>query len=126
VKDKDSKEEKYLFATISSLTGRGGHVATAPEALAFQGLDIASAGDIGTYRDRNEVVFTDGAGLALVIGDRSAELFGGSPSNGDRITQMLRGDDGLLVCDGERIPRLFDPARMLPQHTDADRGHNHA
>lgn len=126
MKDKDSKEEKYLFATISSLTGRGGHVATAPEALAFQGLDVASAGDIETYRDRNEVVFTDGAGLALVIGDRSAELFGGSPSNGDRITQTLQIAHSLLVCDGERTPRLFDPACLPPLSTDTDGGHNHA
>ncbi len=126
MKYNDSKKTEYLFAIWSSLTGRGGHVTAATEGFAFQGLGVAPAGDIETYRDRNEMVITDGAAFALVIGDRPAELFGGSQSNGDRITQMLQGDDGLLVCDRERISRLIDPACMPPQRTAADRGHNHA
>ncbi|NML98080.1 hypothetical protein HHL24_08970 [Paraburkholderia sp. RP-4-7] len=94
MKDGDSKEAKYLFATIGSLTGRVGHVTTATEGFGFHGLGVAPVGDIGTYRDRNEVVITDGTGFALVIGARPADLFGGSLRNGDRITQMFAKQDG--------------------------------
>jgi hypothetical protein len=126
MKDKDSKEAKHLLATIGSLTGSGGRATTAKEGFALRNLGVARVGDNGTYRDRSEAVIADGVGFALVIGDRLTELVGGSPSNSDRITKIIQGDDGLLVCDGKRIPRLFNPACMPPQCTDANRGHNHA
>jgi hypothetical protein len=126
MKDKDSKEAKHLLATIGSLTGSGGRATTAKEGFALRNLGVARVGDNGTYRDRSEAVIADGVGFALVIGDRLTELVGGSPSNSDRITKIIQGDDGLLVCDGKRIPRLFNPPCMPPQCTDANRGHNHA
>ncbi|NMM00443.1 hypothetical protein HHL24_21200 [Paraburkholderia sp. RP-4-7] len=44
-------------------------------------------------------------------------------SNGDTIAQTLHG---LLVCDGELIPPLFDPTYALPESAAAAEGSVHA
>lgn len=126
MKAKDDREEKYLFAIVSSLTRGGGHVTTATGGFVFQGRGVVRASDIGIYQKQNEVVVTDGTELALVTEDRPADLFDGSPTNGNRVTKMLQGDDGPLAREDKWIPRQSDPARMPPQRTKTDRGHNHA
>ncbi|WP_216673579.1 PAAR domain-containing protein [Paraburkholderia solitsugae] len=126
MKDKDNKEVDYLFAIIDSLTEEGGRVTTATGDFALQSLGVAHVGDVVTSLDSNGAVITDGARFAVVIENRSAAFVGSSPSNGDRITQTLQVAHSLLVCDGERTPRLFDPACLPPLSTDTDGWHNHA
>ncbi|MFM0499426.1 PAAR domain-containing protein [Paraburkholderia caffeinilytica] len=83
MKNQQSKEIKYLFATIGSLTERGGRVTTAAAGGAYCGLGLASVGDVVTYADGSEAVIVDGAGLMCAIDGRPAALVGSSLSNGD-------------------------------------------
>ncbi|MFM0078520.1 hypothetical protein P0D72_06465 [Paraburkholderia sediminicola] len=63
MKDKQSKEIKYLFATMGSLTERGGRVTTATGGGSYCGLGLACVGDVVTYADGSEAAIMDGAGF---------------------------------------------------------------
>jgi uncharacterized Zn-binding protein involved in type VI secretion len=108
MKDKQSKEIKYLFATMGSLTERGGRVTTATGGGSYCGLGLACVGDVVTYADGSEAAIMDGAGFMCVMDGRPAALVASSLSNGDRIVETLWKDAYFTVPEGETIAGLFD------------------
>jgi len=58
----EHKAPTHLFATIGSLTERGGRVSTATSGLELAGLNVARVGDVVTYDDGSEAAIVDGAG----------------------------------------------------------------
>jgi uncharacterized Zn-binding protein involved in type VI secretion len=52
----NADKEVFLFATIGSLTSRGGRITTATGGSSVNGLDIARVGDVVTYPDGGEAV----------------------------------------------------------------------
>ncbi|MGA7815086.1 PAAR domain-containing protein [Caballeronia sp.] len=118
MKEDATNEIKYLFATIGSLTARGGRVTTATGGPAIADLDMARVGDVVTYPDGSEAVIMDGAGLALVLGGQPAALAGSSLSNGDRIIETLQQGSGISVRAGSTIDGLFDADYVPPHSTD--------
>lgn len=104
----------YLLATIGSLTERGGRVNKASSSVAVIGLAVARVGDVVTYEDGSQAVIIDGAGAAMVSGDKPLALVGSRLSNGDRITQSLQSGRGIAEYHGRPIEGLFDPA-YIPQ-----------
>lgn len=117
MKDKQSKEIKYLCVTIGSLTERGGRVTTATGGASHCGLGLASVGDVVTYTDGSEAVIVDGAGFMCVLDGRPAALVGSSLSNGDRIIETLWKDAYFTVHEGEIIAGLFDSGYVPPPGT---------
>ncbi|NTZ83699.1 hypothetical protein FCJ61_11975 [Burkholderia metallica] len=103
----------HLFATIGSLTERGGRVTSATSGVTLAGLEVARVGDVVTYDDGSEAAIIDGAGDTHSDGKPFA-LVGSQLSNGDRIVETLRTSWGLHVPDGQRIPGLFDPTYVPP------------
>ncbi|MFL9897516.1 PAAR domain-containing protein [Paraburkholderia fungorum] len=120
MKDKQSKENKYLFATIGALTERGGRVTTATGGGSYCGLGLACVGDVVTYADGSEAVITDGAGSMCVTGGRPAALVGSSLSNGDRIIETLWEGIYFTVPEGITVEGLFD-ADYVPSPDTAQR-----
>lgn len=104
----------YLFATIGSLTERGGRISTATSKLTLAGLPAARVGDVVTYADGSEALIVDGAGFAAIDGDKPFALVGSRLSNGDRIIETLQTCYGITVRDGQPVPGLFDPAYVAP------------
>ncbi|MFM0130832.1 PAAR domain-containing protein [Paraburkholderia sediminicola] len=117
MKDKQSKEIKYLFATMGSLTERGGRVTTATGGGSYCGLGLACVGDVMTYADGSEAAIMDGAGFMCVMDGRPAALVGSSLSNGDRIVETLWKDAYFTVPEGETIAGLFDSDYVPPPDT---------
>ncbi|HYS65556.1 MAG TPA: PAAR domain-containing protein [Paraburkholderia sp.] len=114
MKENAANETTYLFATIGSLTARGGRVTTASAGSQICGLGIARVGDVVTYEDGSEAAIMDGAGVALVIDGQPAALVGSRLSNGDRIVEALWQGRGIIVREGESIEGLFDADYVPP------------
>ena len=108
----------YLFATIGSLTERGGRITKATGNSKIAGLCLARVGDVVSYPDGSEAVIMDGAGYAAVINNRPVALVGSSLSNGDRIVETLQTAMSIVVRQGETIDGLFDPDYVPPPSTD--------
>ena len=105
----------YLFATIGSLTERGGRVTEVTTRMKIAGLGLACVGDTVTYNDGSEATIIDGAGFAAVYDNRPLALVGSHLSNGDKIIETLQDGRGITLRDGKPIPGLFDPAYVPPQ-----------
>jgi uncharacterized Zn-binding protein involved in type VI secretion len=119
-------ETTYLFATIGSLTRRGGRVSRVTTNAEYEGKALARVGDIVTYDDGSEATIVDGAGFAATWDDKPIALVGSHLSNGDTIIETLQDGWGISVRYGEFIAGLFDPA-YIPSDTDARReGGSHA
>ncbi|MGX7005695.1 PAAR domain-containing protein [Caballeronia sp. KNU42] len=118
MKNHATDETTYLYATIGSLTARGGRVTLATGGATVAGLGLARVGDVVTYPDGSEAVIVDGAGLATVIANQPAALVGSSLSNGDRIVESLQQGHGIVVRAGKTIDGLFDAAYVPPPATD--------
>jgi uncharacterized Zn-binding protein involved in type VI secretion len=103
----NADKKAFLFATIGSLTSRGGRVTTATGGSSVNGLDMARVGDVATYPDGSEAVIMDGVGSALVIDGQAAALVGSILSNGDWITETLQQTCGIAVPVGETIEGLL-------------------
>lgn len=86
VKQDPAVKVLHLFATIGSLTERGGRITKATGRQAIAGLPVARVGDVVTYEDGSD----DGAGFAAVSGDKPIALVGSRLSNGDRIIESLQ------------------------------------
>lgn len=56
---------KHLFATIGSLTERGGRVTGVTSRATIAGLGLARVGDTETCKDGSKATIIDGAGFAL-------------------------------------------------------------
>ncbi|KVS37801.1 PAAR domain-containing protein [Burkholderia ubonensis] len=104
----------HLFATIGSLTARGGRVTKASSKLTVIGLVVARVGDIVTYEDGSEAVITDGAGKYAIGGDKPFALVGSCLSNGDRIVETLQRSWGIQVPAGATVDGLFGPTYVPP------------
>lgn len=104
----NADKKAFLFATIGSLTSRGGRVTTATGGSSVNGLDMARVGDVATYPDGSEAVIMDGVGSALVIDGQAAALVGSILSNGDWITETLQQTCGIAVPVGETIEGLLN------------------
>jgi uncharacterized Zn-binding protein involved in type VI secretion len=100
----------HWFATICSLTDRGGRVTKATSSLTIAGLAVARVGDVVTYEDGSEAVILDGAGVYAVDDGKPVAMVGSRLSNGDRIVQSLQSSWGVEVREGNPIEGLFDPA----------------
>jgi uncharacterized Zn-binding protein involved in type VI secretion len=85
----------HLFATVGSLTKRGGRVTKATSSMSIAGLTMARVGDVVTYEDGSQAVIIDGAGSAMVSSNRPVALVGSHLSNGDRIAESLQRGRGL-------------------------------
>jgi uncharacterized Zn-binding protein involved in type VI secretion len=105
----------HLFATIASLTERGGRVTKATGSISIAGLTIARAGDVVTYEDGSQAVIIDGAGVAMVSCDKPVALVGSHLSNGDRIVESLQRGRGIIEYQGKPIEGLFDPTYVPPK-----------
>ncbi|RQS70431.1 hypothetical protein DID96_14890 [Burkholderia sp. Bp8963] len=110
----EQKAQTHLFATIGSLTARGGRVTKATGGLTVVGLAIARVGDIVTYEDGSEAVITDGAGAHAVGGGKPFALVGSRLSNGDCIAETLQRSWGIHVPAGKIVDGLFDPTYVPP------------
>ncbi|MFP3567844.1 PAAR domain-containing protein [Paraburkholderia sp. SIMBA_030] len=115
-----------LFATICSLTERGGRVTTATSGLEVIGLGIARVGDVLTYEDGSEAAIIDGAGSAAMRDDAPFALVGSRLNNGDTITETLQDEWGITVRGGEQIPSQIEPAWTLPPTVAIQDGSTHA
>lgn len=100
---------KYPFATIGSLTERGGRITKATSGVTLTGLTVARVGDVVTYEDGSEAVITDGAGEYAIYDGKSFALVGSGLSNGDRIVESLQSVWGIQVPDAAGVKGLFDP-----------------
>jgi len=107
-------EPTHLFATIGSLTERGGRITKTTSGLTVIGLALARVGDVVTYEDGSEAVITDGAGAFAVDDGKPIALVGSSLSNGDRIAETLQRSWGVHMGERETIDGLFDPAYVPP------------
>lgn len=81
---------KHLFATIGSLTARGGRITSATSRMKLAGLEAARVGDTVTYPDGSEAVIIYGAGFGTVSAGKPVALVGSSLSNGDKIIETLQ------------------------------------
>jgi uncharacterized Zn-binding protein involved in type VI secretion len=118
MKNHATDETTYLYATIGSLTARGGRVTRVTGGVTVAGLGLARVGDVVTYPDGSEAVIVDGAGLATVIENQPAALVGSNLSNGDRIVESLQQGHGIFVRAGQAIEGLFDATYVSPPATD--------
>jgi len=116
----EHKAPTHLFATVGSLTERGGRVTTATSGLTLAGLEVARVGDVVTYDDGSEAVIIDGAGNNHSEGKPFA-LVGSRLSNGDRITETLRTSLGIHVRERQSVAGLFDPTYVPPPAAPAYR-----
>ncbi len=107
---------KYFFATLGSLTERGGRVTRATGTWTIAGHQLARVGDTVTYDDGSETTIIDGAGAAAVNINRSVALVGSSLKNGDRIVESPQERVGLFVRHGRVISGLFDPTYVAPDY----------
>jgi uncharacterized Zn-binding protein involved in type VI secretion len=110
----------HWFATIGSLTERGGRVTSASGSLAIAGLVIAVVGDAVTYEDGSKAVIMDGAGYAATHCDKPFALVGSQLSNGDRIVESLQNKFAIDEYHDRPIPGLFDPTYTVPRTAAAD------
>lgn len=121
-------EEKptYAFATIGSITERGGRVTHVTTKAEFNGKALARVGDIVTYDDGTEATIVDGAGFAASWGGKPLALVGSRLSNGDRITESTQTAWGIAVPHGESILGLFDPTYTGAPIHGKHKGDSHA
>jgi uncharacterized Zn-binding protein involved in type VI secretion len=112
--EQQKNEAMYFFATIDSLTERGGRVTEVTAGVEYCGKELARVGDIVTYDDGSKAIIIDGAGDAAVCVDKPLALVGSRLSNGDRIVKTGQEGFSLTVRDDETIPGLFDPAYVPP------------
>jgi uncharacterized Zn-binding protein involved in type VI secretion len=105
----------HLFATVGSLTKRGGRVTKATSSMSIAGLTMARVGDVVTYEDGSQAVIIDGAGSAMVSSNRPVALVGSHLSNGDRIAESLQRGRGIVEYHGKSIEGLFDPTYVPPK-----------
>ncbi|CAH2812349.1 MAG: hypothetical protein CBCREVIR_3096 [Candidatus Burkholderia crenata] len=119
-------EVAHLFATIGSLTKRGGRVTTASSGLKIAGLAIARANDVVSYPDGSEAVIIEEVGFAAVFGGRPLALVGSRLSNGDRIVETPQAGRDIIESFDKPIEGLFDPpyvpSARMPEHRFAVRG----
>jgi uncharacterized Zn-binding protein involved in type VI secretion len=118
MKNHATDETTYPYATIGSLTARGGRVTLVTGGATVAGLGLARVDDVVTYPDGSEAVIVDGAGFATVIENQPAALVGSSLSNGDRIVESLQQGHGIVVRAGQTIEGLFDAGYVPPPATD--------
>jgi uncharacterized Zn-binding protein involved in type VI secretion len=111
----------YWFATIGSLTERGGRVTKATSSMSIAGLTMARVGDVVTYEDGSQAVIIDGAGNAMVYCDKPMALVGSHLSNGDRIAESLQRGRGIVEYHGKPIEGLFDPTYVPPKRAPSYR-----
>jgi len=60
MKNHTTDETTYPYATIGSLTARGGRVTLVTGGATVAGLGLARVGDVVTYPDGSEAVIVDG------------------------------------------------------------------
>jgi hypothetical protein len=116
----------HWFATIGSLTERGGRVTSASGSLTIAGLSVAIVDDVVTYADGSKAVIMDGAGYAAAHCDKPFALVGSRLSNGDRIVESLQKESGVDEYHYIPIPGLFDPAYRFPFDAGRDAESIHA
>jgi uncharacterized Zn-binding protein involved in type VI secretion len=118
-------ETTYLFATIGSITARGGRVSRVSTEAEVGGFALTCVGDVVTYGDGTQATILDGAGAAALLNDAPFALVGSSLSNGDRIAETLQDFCGIAIREGEVIPGLFDPGYVPPilDSTSGEGGH---
>jgi len=126
--NKTVAEEKptYAFATIGSITERGGRVTHVTTKAEFKGKALARVGDTVTYDDGTEATIVDGAGFAASWGGKPLALVGSRLSNGDRITESTQTVWGIVVQHGESILGLFDSTYTVAPMHDNHKGNSHA
>jgi uncharacterized Zn-binding protein involved in type VI secretion len=110
----DASNAMHLFATVCSLTERGGRVTQATSGLTVVGLALARVGDVVTYDDGSQAVIIDGAGEFAVDDGKSLALIGSRLSNGDRIVQTLQTSWGIDIEDAKSVKGLFDSLYVPP------------
>jgi uncharacterized Zn-binding protein involved in type VI secretion len=104
----------HPFATVGSITERGGRVAQATSGMKIVELAIARVGDKVVYEDGSEAHIIDGAGFAAINKDKPLALVGSRLSNGDRIVKSLQTGAGINERAGQHIAGLFDPDYVPP------------
>ena len=113
-------EKFHPFATVGSITERGGRVAQASSSINIVELAIARVDDKVVYEDGSEAHIIDGAGFAAIHKDKPLALVGSRLSNGDRIAKSLQTGAGINERVGQRIEGLFDPDYVpSPAKTEA-------
>ncbi len=112
----------HPFATVGSITERGGRVAQASSGMKVVELAIARVGDRVVYEDGSEAHIIDGAGFAAIHENIPLALVGSRLSNGDRIAQSLQTGAGINERAGHHIEGLFDPD-YVPTQTNTQSHH---
>jgi uncharacterized Zn-binding protein involved in type VI secretion len=108
-------KKHHLFATVGSLTERGGRVTEATGCAQIDGMTVAVVGDVVTYRDGSSAVIVDGAGFGATSCGKPFALVGSRLDNGDRIINTLQAHDyGVTELEGVPIEGLFDPTYVSP------------
>ncbi|RKT26397.1 PAAR motif-containing protein [Paraburkholderia sp. RAU2J] len=114
----NSGRSEFLFATVGSLSERGGRITCVSTSATIDDKGLAVVGDIVTYQDGTEATIIDGAGFAAMWSNKPFALVGSRLSNGDRIISAPQDSFGITVRDGEDIPGLFDPLYVPPEQID--------
>ncbi|NKJ48659.1 PAAR motif-containing protein [Paraburkholderia sp. RAU2J] len=81
--------QPHMFATVDSLTARGGRVATATSESNIWGKEIACVGDIVAYPNGEKATIVDGVSFPLMSSSKLIAFVGSLLSNGDRIVEMV-------------------------------------
>ena len=118
----NSSRSEFLFATVGSLSERGGHITRVSTSATIDDKGLAVVGDIVTYGDETEATILDGADFSAMWSNKPFALVGSRLSNGDRIISAPQDSFGITVRTGEDIPGLFDPSYVPPQQIDENCG----